>query len=93
MIGAARGLNKICGVAVRVTQGLAQIGFHLRKDCLTRRAGVFERRKAFVIPVKQHGLCAVFEIRNVDLNGRGLADAVQPTDTLFQQIRIEWQVK
>src|SRR5216683_204447 len=49
--------------------------------------------QTFVIPARQNLLRTVREIRNMDLDVFGLSDSIQPSDALFEQLRIERQVK
>ena len=53
----------------------------------------FKGIQAFVIPARQDLLRAVREKRDMDLDVFGLSDAIQPSDALFEQLRIERKVK
>src|SRR6266481_10196899 len=53
----------------------------------------FKSVQTFVIPARQNLLRTVREIRNMDLDVFGLSDSIQPSDALFEQLRIERQVK
>src|ERR1035441_815610 len=53
----------------------------------------FKGIQAFVIPARQDLLWAVREKRDMDLDVFGLSDAIQPSNALLEQLRIEWQVK
>ena len=58
-----------------------------------RRAGLLECIQTIVIPELQGALGSPFQIGDVDLDGILLTDTVQSADTLFQQIRVEWQIE
>nr|GFA26240.1 hypothetical protein [Tanacetum cinerariifolium] len=60
---------------------------------VTSRAGVEERVEGFVIPLEQALLRAGFQIRYVQLDDVFLADPVETTDTLFQQVGVGRQVE
>ena len=66
---------------------------HAVVDGATGRAGMFEGVEPFVIPAHQHRLRGFFQVRNVDLDIVRLADTVETTDTLLQQIRVKRQVE
>ena len=53
----------------------------------------FKGIQAFVVPTRQNLLRAAREKRNMDLDVFGLPDAIQPADALFEQLRVERQVK
>ena len=54
---------------------------------------MFEGTQSLLIPVVQYRLCAVLQVRDMNSDSLRLTNAVQPANALFQQIRIEWQVK
>ena len=54
---------------------------------------LFERVQPFVIPARQHFLGTARDERHMHLDFRGLPDAVEPPDPLFQQFRIERQIE
>ena len=54
---------------------------------------LFEGVQSFVVPPCKHLLKTVDDERYVDLDFRSLADAVETPDTLFQQLRIDRQIK
>ena len=49
--------------------------------------------KALVIPLQHHSLGRVFQAGHMQLDRFTLANPVQPANTLFQQVRIQGQVK
>ncbi|MNF69373.1 hypothetical protein D3C84_512530 [compost metagenome] len=57
------------------------------------RAGVEECVQRFVVPLEQALLRAGFQVRYVQLDDVLLADPVQTTDALFQQVRVGRQVE
>ncbi|MNM84758.1 hypothetical protein D3C81_968560 [compost metagenome] len=57
------------------------------------RAGVEECVQRFVVPLEQALLRAGFQVRHVQFDDVLLADPVQSTDTLFQQVRVGRQVE
>ena len=67
--------------------------FRLQKDSLTCRAGFFKRIQAGVVPMEHHRQRAVFQIRYVDFDGVGLADAIQAANALLEQIGIQRQIE
>jgi len=52
------------------------------------RAGVEERVQRFVVPLEQALLRAGFQVRHVQFDHMLLADPVQTTDPLFQQVGV-----
>ena len=57
-------------------------------DVIGRSAAFGKQVQPLVIPVKQDLLGRTLEAGDMDMDGLGLADAIQPADTLFQQIRV-----
>ena len=53
----------------------------------------FKGVQTFVIPPRQYFLRAAGKIRNMNLDVGGLTDSIQPSDALFEQFRIQRQVK
>ena len=53
----------------------------------------FKSIQALVIPTRQDFLRTVREIGNVDLDVLGLANSIQSSDALFQQLRIQRKVE
>ena len=53
----------------------------------------FKGIQAFVVPARQNLLRAVREKGNMDLDVCGLPDSIQPSDALFEQLRVERQIK
>ena len=62
-------------------------------DVVAGRVGVLEGIHAFVVPAEQHFLSVGLKVGHMDLDVFSLADAVQPADALFQQVRIQRQVQ
>src|SRR5690606_22762534 len=58
-----------------------QIAMHLVINGAARRAGMFKRIQAFVVPANQNGLGGFLQIRNVDLNSVRLTDTIQTADS------------
>jgi hypothetical protein len=53
----------------------------------------FKRIQSFVIPARQNFLRTVRQIRNMDLDVRGLPNAIQPPYPLFEQFGIQRQIE
>ena len=77
----------------RVVQLAQQRGTEAVLQRVASRCGGAERVQCLVIPFEQVLLRRVFQVGYVQLNGVLLADAVQATDTLFQQIRMGRQIE
>lgn len=67
--------------------GLAHRGHHRHAD----GTAFLECPQPVLEPAVLHFLAGAFQIGDVDLDGLGLADAVQAPNPLFQQIRVLWQ--
>ncbi len=76
-----------------LSQVADQIVIYRVIDGTSGRASVFERIQTFVVPTHQHGLRGFFQVWNVDLDIMHLTNTVQTANTLFQQVRIERQIK
>ena len=57
------------------------------------RQAVLESVEAFLVPATQHFLRRPGQIRNVDLDGVLLADAIEASDPLLEELRTERQVE
>ena len=54
---------------------------------------LFECVEPFVEPAREHFALAAAQIRNVNLDGRGLTDPVEAADALFEQFGIIRQIE
>src|ERR1700722_6155817 len=52
-----------------------------------------ERIQSFVIPACQHFLETVHNERHVHFDFGGLADTVQPPNSLLEKFRIDWKIE
>ncbi len=74
-------------------QQLEQLIAHRLEHGAGGRTGLLECIQTVVIPELQGTLGGAFQIGDVDLDRVLLADTIETTDTLFQQIRVERQIE
>lgn len=86
-------LAQCFGLGLALMQRGDELFFDFDKHRLSGRTGFLECIQALVVPVEHHCQRAVFEIRHVDLDGIGLADAIEAADALFEQIGIKRQIE
>ncbi len=91
--GALEQRGQSLGIGDVVGQQGKQLVTHRLEDHAPGRAGLLEGVEAEVIPVLQRLLGRLLQIGDMDLDDVALADTIQTTDALLQQIRIEWQVE
>ncbi len=81
------------GVVVAFVQQGQQARAKLVLQGVAGRAGVEKSVECIVVPLEQTLLRAVLQVRDVQLDDVLLADAVETTDPLFEQIRVGRQIE
>ena len=88
-----RGRDQVARIGCRRVQRRCQRLGESFMDAIGRVTAFGKQVQPLVIPGKQDRLGRALEPGDMNMDGLALADAIQPADALFEQVRVQRQVK